>query len=206
MSNKSNSAKTAALFAGSALAIGGLAGLAAAKGNTSAEATESREVALVSSEAPVEKKSDLTDLPNGKALPVRDYQLSAGWGNSTGPHAGRRHAGIDFAAKTNEPVFATEAGKVVMAEFYFGYGNLVKIRHDDGRYTLYAHLNKMNVKKGEKVSAGQRIGGIGNTGNSTGPHLHFEVRSKKDEAINPNQYLDASSKELRRLERVLSEK
>ena len=93
-----------------------------------------------------------------------------------------------------------------MAEFYFGYGNLVKIRHDNGRYTLYAHLNRMNVKKGQKVEAGQRIGGVGNTGNSTGPHLHFEVRSKRDQAVNPNQYLAASAQELRRPKQLLAAK
>ena len=205
MSTGSKRLKTTALFAGTAIAITGIAGLAATQGRSSAEAVELSPVALTQSEKRAGRSSP-AELPNGKVLPVRNYQLSAGWGNSTGPHAGRSHAGIDFAARTNEPVFATEAGKVVMAEFYFGYGNLVKIRHDNGRYTLYAHLNRMNVKKGQKVEAGQRIGGVGNTGNSTGPHLHFEVRSKRDQAVNPNQYLDASSQELRRPKQLLAAK
>lgn len=71
------------------------------------------------------------------------------------------------------------------------YGNAVKIKHPNGYYTLYAHLSEVNVKLGQKVKKGQKIGYMGNTGRSFGAHLHFEVRNTKDQKINPTQYLNA---------------
>jgi len=71
------------------------------------------------------------------------------------------------------------------------YGNCIKIKHNNGYFTLYAHLNKVNVYLGQILNEGQIIGSIGNTGNSYGPHLHFEVRNTSDTRINPVPYLDA---------------
>jgi murein DD-endopeptidase MepM/ murein hydrolase activator NlpD len=65
----------------------------------------------------------------------------------------------------------------------------VIVKHDDGKRSLYAHLNKINTKRGKKVDAGQKIGKVGSTGNSTGPHLHFEVRSKNGKKLNPRDFL-----------------
>ena len=92
----------------------------------------------------------------------------------------RGHAGIDFNGNTGDPVFAATDGRVQYAEFnYGGYGNLIMIMRRDGTQTRYAHLERIEVSKGERVSAGDRIGTMGSTGNSSGSHLHFEVRVGK---------------------------
>jgi murein DD-endopeptidase MepM/ murein hydrolase activator NlpD len=85
------------------------------------------------------------------------------------------HWGTDFKGKTGDPVFAVLSGKVVIAQDMFYTGNTVVINHGLGLYTLYAHLSKINVKKGEFVKAGDIIGEVGSTGRSTAPHLHFGV-------------------------------
>ena len=87
------------------------------------------------------------------------------------------HTGVDFAVPTGTTVKAVAAGKVVASGWGGSFGYQVVIRHGDGRYTQYAHLSAISVKAGQTVGAGQRIGRSGSTGNSTGPHLHFEVRS-----------------------------
>ncbi|MEV0642830.1 transglycosylase family protein [Streptomyces sp. NPDC050619] len=87
------------------------------------------------------------------------------------------HTGVDFAVPTGTSVKAVGAGKVVTAGWGGSFGYQVVIRHSDGRYTQYAHLSAISVKSGQTVGGGQRIGRSGSTGNSTGPHLHFEVRT-----------------------------
>ncbi|MFL4908645.1 transglycosylase family protein [Streptomyces sp. MMS24-I2-30] len=87
------------------------------------------------------------------------------------------HTGVDFPVPTGTPVKAVAAGHVVSAGWGGSFGYQVVIRHADGRYTQYAHLSAISVKAGRPVTAGQRIGRSGSTGNSTGPHLHFEVRT-----------------------------
>ncbi|MBV7694479.1 peptidoglycan DD-metalloendopeptidase family protein [Streptomyces sp. TRM70350] len=87
------------------------------------------------------------------------------------------HTGVDFPAATGTSVKAVGPGRVVDAGWGGSYGYQVVIRHTDGRYTQYAHLSAISVKAGQAVGAGQRIGRVGSTGNSTGPHLHFEVRT-----------------------------
>lgn len=85
------------------------------------------------------------------------------------------HSGIDLQAKTGTSVYASAGGKVVLASWYYGYGNCIVIDHGNGIKTRYAHLSSYKVKVGDTVSRGQLIALSGNTGNSTGPHLHFEV-------------------------------
>jgi murein DD-endopeptidase MepM/ murein hydrolase activator NlpD len=87
------------------------------------------------------------------------------------------HTGVDFPVPTGTSVKAVAAGKVVTAGWGGSFGYQVVIRHSDGRYSQYAHLSAISVRDGQAVSAGQRIGRSGSTGNSTGPHLHFEVRT-----------------------------
>jgi murein DD-endopeptidase MepM/ murein hydrolase activator NlpD len=87
------------------------------------------------------------------------------------------HTGVDFPVPTGTSVKAVGAGNVVSAGFAGSYGYQVVIRHADGKYTQYAHLSALTVREGQKVDSGQRIGRSGSTGNSTGPHLHFEVRT-----------------------------
>ncbi|MEU6372731.1 transglycosylase family protein [Streptomyces sp. NPDC046909] len=87
------------------------------------------------------------------------------------------HTGVDFAVPTGTSVKAVAAGRVVSSGWAGSFGYQVVIRHSDGRYTQYAHLSAISVKSGQSVGGGQRIGRSGSTGNSTGPHLHFEVRT-----------------------------
>lgn len=93
------------------------------------------------------------------------------------------HNGIDIAATPGTPVVASGNGRVIAARvggYNGGYGNMVIISHDGGVQTVYAHLREVTVSQGEVVTQGQIIGGVGNTGRSTGPHLHFEVRGAKN--------------------------
>ena len=94
-----------------------------------------------------------------------------------GPRGNRFHTGIDYPGQTSTPVFAAASGRVTFAGFSLGgWGNLVTIAHGGGTRTLYAHLSRVGIRVGQYVQTGQRIGRIGSSGKSTGPHLHFEVR------------------------------
>ncbi|MGW5396897.1 peptidoglycan DD-metalloendopeptidase family protein [Streptomyces sp. NPDC003952] len=124
-------------------------------------------------------------------LPVSGGSISARYHQAGGWAAGY-HTGIDFAVSTGTPVRAAAAGTVVSSGWQGAYGNAVVIKHDDGRYTLSAHLSSATASEGERVSAGEQIGRSGNTGNSTGPHLHFEVRSSNSYGadVNPVTWLN----------------
>lgn len=122
------------------------------------------------------------------SFPVRGtYRSTSGFG----PRWGRMHEGHDYAGPTGTPIHATADGVVVHAGRQGGYGNLVKIRHDFGYETRYAHLSKIRVKVGDRVSRGERIGDMGNTGRSTGTHLHYEIRVG-GKAVNPLKYIKAA--------------
>ncbi len=88
----------------------------------------------------------------------------------------RRHLGVDYAAPTGTPVRSVGDGVIEFAGRQNGYGNVVKIRHANERSTLYAHLSRIDVRLGQRVEQGQRVGAVGATGWATGPHLHFEVQ------------------------------
>mgnify|MGYP001596156722 CR=1 FL=1 len=88
----------------------------------------------------------------------------------------RRHLGVDYGAPTGTAVRSVGDGIVDFAGWQNGYGNVVQVKHGGERSTLYAHLSRMDVKKGQRIQQGQRIGAVGTTGWSTGPHLHFEFR------------------------------
>ena len=122
----------------------------------------------------------------GFIFPITHPRLSSNYGWRKHPISGqhKKHRGIDLAAPKDARVVAVRAGTVVFSSYHGGYGNLITLEHDDGYASLYGHLNSMEVKIGEKVKAGQLIGRVGSTGNSTGPHLHFEWR-RNGEALNP---------------------
>ena len=105
-------------------------------------------------------------------------QMASGYGYRLDPIYGtsKFHEGLDFAADKGTPVYATADGTVVMAGWQSGYGNLVEISHGYNYVTRYAHLSKIIATEGEKVKRGDLIGEVGNTGKSTGNHLHYEVR------------------------------
>lgn len=123
-------------------------------------------------------------------MPVKESeikQISSYFGYRTDPiyKVTKYHSGMDFAASPGTGVYASGDGQVVKVESnYWGYGNVITIDHGYGYKTRYAHLKKMEVKKGQKVKRGQLIGTVGSTGKATGPHLHYEVL-KNDEAVNP---------------------
>lgn len=98
------------------------------------------------------------------------------------------HTGLDIAAKTGTSIKVIADGTITCASYNGSYGNLIKVDHGNGLETWYAHTNKMYVKVGQKVSAGEVIGEVGSTGNSTGPHLHLEIRIN-GEHVDPQDYL-----------------
>ena len=122
------------------------------------------------------------------AMPVRDsFRYTSGFGRRWG----RMHEGIDMAGPVGTPIYATGDGVVIQAGRASGYGNLIKIQHELGTETRYGHLNRIRVKVGDKVSQGDLIGDMGNTGRSTGPHLHYEVRMK-GRAVDPMSFIKAA--------------
>ena len=113
--------------------------------------------------------------------------------HQAGSWASGYHTGVDFPVPTGTPVKAVASGKVVSAGWAGAYGYQIVIRHSDGRYSQYAHLSALHVRDGQQVSGGQRIARSGSTGNATGPHLHFEVRTGPGYGsdIDPLAYLRA---------------
>lgn len=104
-------------------------------------------------------------------MPVSGYTLTSefGW------RWGRNHDGIDLACSTGTPIHASDGGTVVYAGWYSGYGLFIEIDHGGGIHSRYGHCNEININKGDKVYQGQKIGEVGNTGNSYGSHCHFEI-------------------------------
>lgn len=123
---------------------------------------------------------------------TRIYRLSSTFGFRSDPFTGRstRHSGVDFALKPGNPIYATGDGVVEKVKYeFFGYGNHVLIDHGFGYKTRYAHLKSISVVEGMKVKRGECIGESGNSGRSSGPHLHYEV-IYKDKHVNPANYYD----------------
>lgn len=121
--------------------------------------------------------------PNSMFPPTQGYVTS-----EFGPRWGRNHNGIDFGAPRGRDVVATAPGVVIHAGPFGSFGNLVMIDHGQGYVTLYAHMDSVKVHEGQTVVVGQRVGEVGSTGRSTGPHLHFEVRID-GVPRNPRRYL-----------------
>ena len=120
------------------------------------------------------------------------YRLSSSFGYRSDPFTGRtkRHTGVDFALKPGNPVYATGDGVVESVRFdFFGYGNQIVIDHGFGYKTRYAHMKSISVVEGMKLKRGECLGESGNSGRSSGPHLHYEVLYK-DTHVNPSNYFD----------------
>lgn len=128
------------------------------------------------------------------AIPVKSaFRFTSGFGYRRDPKGAgtRMHTGTDFASGYGTPIHATGDGVVVGAGWFSGYGRQIKIRHDFGIETSYAHLSQIRVKVGQKVSRGERIGDMGNSGRSTGTHLHYEVRIG-GKPVNPMTFIKAA--------------
>lgn len=122
------------------------------------------------------------------AMPLRAaFRYSSGFGSRWG----RKHEGIDMALPVGSAVYSTADGVVIYAGWQRGYGNVIKIQHELGIETRYGHLSKIHVTQGQRVSRGTRIADSGNTGRSTGPHLHYEVRVN-GAAVDPMKFIKAA--------------
>lgn len=130
-------------------------------------------------------------------MPLEGAALTSGFGMRTHPVLGgrRQHQGIDLAAPTGTPVFATGDGVVGRADLYSSYGLFISIEHGASMETRYAHLSRLAVAAGDTVKKGDLIGYVGSTGRSTGPHLHYEVRVE-GLAVNPIPYMVESEAQL----------
>jgi murein DD-endopeptidase MepM/ murein hydrolase activator NlpD len=124
-----------------------------------------------------------------------DIDETSPFGVRTDPfvHEAAMHTGIDFRGDTGDPIRATAAGTVTIANWSGGYGKMVEIDHGNGLITRYGHLSEIDVGVGDTVRAGGVVGKLGSTGRSTGPHLHYEVRVK-GEAVDPQKFLDAGER------------
>ena len=120
--------------------------------------------------------------------PLKSVYITSEYGGRTLSGKYDFHLGIDLRASGGTYVYASDGGKVIFAGYNGSYGYLIKIEHDNGDLTYYAHLSKIEVKSGSRVYKGQYIAKSGATGNVTGPHLHFEIR-KNGSTVNPKSYL-----------------
>jgi murein DD-endopeptidase MepM/ murein hydrolase activator NlpD len=139
---------------------------------------------------------EMIDLAN--AIPLGEPTsgwVSSGYGTRTDPFNGRRafHYGIDISNMIGTPVHATATGKVIFAGVNGGYGKMVKIKHPDNYISIYGHLKHIQVKPGDTVVRGNTIGTMGNSGRSSGSHLHYEVRYQ-DRPLNPYPLIYLSEK------------
>ncbi|MBS2034485.1 M23 family metallopeptidase [bacterium] len=131
-------------------------------------------------------------VPGRFTNPVPGARFTSGFGPRKAPTPGAStfHKGIDLAAPIGTKVGATRGGVVTRSGFdRKGYGNWVEVRHPDGTSSRYGHLDKRGVKVGQEVEQGARLGTVGNSGRSTGPHLHFEIRDAQGRPVDPMKYI-----------------
>jgi len=153
-----------------------------------------KEAAELKASEEAKAKQASSSAPSGSGdmrWPVPGYKsISSGYGNRMHPIRKKTlfHSGIDIPAPSGTNIIAAKGGTVIIARSESGYGNTIVIDHGGGVTTLYGQCSKLLVKSGQKVQAGATIGKVGSTGVSTGPHLHFEVRSGGS-PVNPSKYL-----------------
>lgn len=157
------------------------------RGNAAISESEARANEVVISLGKVNNyRIAVSNLP--LAMPVKSaFRFTSPFGKRWG----RAHEGIDLAGPVGTPIYATGDGVVIFAGWQRGYGNVIKIKHAIGTETRYGHLSKIRVKAGQQVSRNSLIGDMGNTGRSTGPHLHYEVRVD-GKAVNPMSFIKAA--------------
>jgi len=167
---------------------------AAAAAKTAAIAQANRELrakaaAAAKAEAKARAKAAAAAAAAPKiVLPTTGYHLTARFDQAGGRWA-HNHTGLDFAAPIGTPVRSVMAGEVIQADWEGAYGRQVKVRHADGTVTSYSHMSEFDVSVGDKVQAGSMVGRIGVTGNTTGPHVHFEVLPGGGSPIDPEPWL-----------------
>lgn len=124
--------------------------------------------------------------------PATCKTITQHFGNKSSRYVGGAHTGLDLGCMAGSPIYAATDGTVTIAGWYGAYGNTVRIKYNDTMTTGYHHMSRVAVKVGDNVSAGKVIGYIGSTGNSTGPHLHFEVLIN-GKAVDPEPYLGGAA-------------
>lgn len=139
----------------------------------------------------------VTSISVPSRMPLEGASLTSGFGMRTHPVLGgrRAHSGIDLAAPTGTPVYATADGVVSRADWFSSYGLFISVEHGASTQTRYAHLSRLAIAAGDTVKKGDLIGYVGSTGRSTGPHLHYEVRVD-GLAVNPIPYMVESEAQL----------
>ncbi len=138
-------------------------------------------------QALLDKKADLDHTPS--IMPTKGW-LTRGYGTKRDPFTGEQklHAGIDVSNRIGTPILATADGQIIQVERQRGLGKMIRIDHGNGFVTVYGHLSEFKVKKGQRVKRGEVIALMGNTGYSTGPHLHYEI-FKDGKTINPMSHV-----------------
>lgn len=155
-----------------------------------AEAAAAEQAAAAEAEkARLEAAGITTDFITGAAV-VKPAQgvFTSGFG----PRWGTMHSGVDIANAVGTPILAAMAGTVIDSGPAQGYGQWIRIQHDDGSMTIYGHMETLNVSVGQRVAAGQQIAGMGNRGFSTGSHLHFEYHPSGNGAVDPVPWFAAN--------------
>ncbi|MFN3353843.1 MAG: M23 family metallopeptidase [Brevundimonas sp.] len=174
----------------------GVGVMAAAAGPVASSDADMEKVAAAPAPAPVVAMAE----PAGPVLATLTFAAPVaqpvnsrfGTRHLPGEPAPRRHEGVDFAAPTGTPVVASAEGEVVRTGYEpSGYGRFIEVEHANGMRTFYAHLSRVDVRRGDRVLQGERIGRVGSTGYSTGPHLHFEVR-RNGGKLNPERVMGES--------------
>ena len=164
---------------------------------SSAKNAAGNEAQPVFNEAATVVMASPTPAPTPEPTPEPDPTIACGSfinpaagtiSSSFGSRWGRHHDGVDIAGDTDSDILAADAGKVVYADWMSGYGNYIIIDHENGMKTAYGHCNSLLVNAGDRVVQGEVIAKMGSTGNSTGPHLHFEVKIN-DEVQDPLGYV-----------------
>lgn len=164
---------------------------ATAQKDAAAQATaKAKADAEAKKNAAVKAAADRAKRIAGWMTPTEKFTIGAGFAKA-GPHWAHKHSGQDFVVPSGTSVRAAHTGTVVTAGWGGAYGNNIVIKHGSHLYTQYGHLSKIGVHVGEKVITGEEIGKSGSTGNSTGPHLHFEVRTTPiyGSAVEPLHFL-----------------
>lgn len=207
-----------------ALTIGGGVALSAAAGVSTANAADSRvstpatviggsgvwtavddytraefAAAKARAEATETTKYETAETPSGQVVPLAKYEVGHLFGIADAVHTGGVHSGVDMSAPQGTPIYAIEGGKVIAADWQGAAGKAVTIKTESGVSVLYGHMSSMSVDKGDKVETGQKIGKVGSTGNSTGPHLHLGVFKANGNLQDPLVWMDLSPKQLRNL-------
>jgi murein DD-endopeptidase MepM/ murein hydrolase activator NlpD len=166
-----------------------LAKARAAKLTATQALTSKRASALAAAKAKVEAaEKKARESATRCEIMLTGYHITATFGQG-GSRWARNHTGTDFAAPIGTPIHSVMKGVVIFANWAGPYGRQVQVRHEDGTVTWYNHMSKFSVSVGETVYAGDQVGAVGMTGNTTGPHLHFEVHPDGGDAIDPMPWL-----------------